>query len=192
VVGDFRYIEFDVFLRRQVQSLSYSDLGNMSVPVPKAPVLDLNNTVGAMEIGVLVSTFLFGVISCQGAPLNFFSLFLVLTRSILFSMGVLSQISKGCLSFKATCKPFDLVLTIFVHVDMTGCSNMVGWRISRVIVLETNTSYRLMELGHTISVSHSLYTITVIDQDSPFKLLSAPKSLDTSILFSAFIGTRFS
>jgi hypothetical protein len=45
-----------------------------------------------------------------------------------------------------------------------------------------------MELGHTISVSHSLYTITVIDQDSPFKLLSAPKSLDTSILFSAFIG----
>lgn len=39
---------------------------NMStVPFTVVPVIDLNNTVGALEIGVQVSTFLFGILSCQ-------------------------------------------------------------------------------------------------------------------------------
>jgi hypothetical protein len=50
-------------------------------------------------------------------------------------------------------------------------------------------AYRFLELGHTISVSHSIYIITVVDSDNPLKFISVPKSLDVGILFSAFIGT---
>lgn len=97
-------------------------------------ILDLNDTVGAMEIGVLVSAFLFGVISCQTW---------VYYRKFPTDPIILKL----------------LVATIW-----------------------------LLELGHTIAVSHSLYTITVLDLDDPLKFASAPKSLDASILFSAFIG----
>jgi hypothetical protein len=35
-------------------------------PLQRFPVIDLNNTVGAIEIGVTISNVLFGLISCQG------------------------------------------------------------------------------------------------------------------------------
>ena len=36
-----------------------------AVPFAVVPIIDLNGTVGAVEIGVQISTFLFGVVSCQ-------------------------------------------------------------------------------------------------------------------------------
>jgi len=98
------------------------------------PRIDLNNTVGALEIGVLVSTCLFGVTSCQ--------------------------VWFYCRKFPRD----DIVLKLMVAVI---------W---------------VLELCHTIAVSHSLYTMTIIDVDNPLKFISPPKSLDASILFSAFIG----
>jgi len=105
-----------------------------AAPVPEELLFNLNNTVGAIEIGVLISTFLFGVISCQ-------------------TWVYYRRFPKDAPVLKL------LVATIW-----------------------------LLELGHTIAVTNSLYTITVLDFDDPLKFASPPKSLDASILFSAFIG----
>ncbi|KIM82189.1 hypothetical protein PILCRDRAFT_820556 [Piloderma croceum F 1598] len=105
-----------------------------TVPFTVVPVIDLNNTVGALEIGVQISTFLFGILSCQ--------------------------------------------TWIYYHRFPKDSI------ISKLLV----ALIWFLELGHTISVSHSIYIITVVDSDNPLKFISVPKSLDVGILFSAFIG----
>ncbi|KAJ7460201.1 hypothetical protein FB451DRAFT_1270616 [Mycena latifolia] len=45
-----------------------------------------------------------------------------------------------------------------------------------------------LDVGHTIALCHTLYTITVIQYGQPEKLIIPPLSLDTAILLSGFIG----
>jgi len=98
------------------------------------PIVNLNYTVGAIEVGVLVSMFLFGVVSCQTW---------VYYRRF----------------------PTDAVLLKLLVATI--------W---------------FLELGHTIAITHYLYTMTVLEFGNVFALVSPPKSLGSSILFSAFIG----
>ncbi|KAJ7443569.1 hypothetical protein FB451DRAFT_1240363 [Mycena latifolia] len=46
----------------------------------------------------------------------------------------------------------------------------------------------VLDLGHTIALCHTLYTITVTQYGQLEKLIIPPLSLDTSILISGFIG----
>ncbi|KAJ7018610.1 hypothetical protein C8F04DRAFT_1404840 [Mycena alexandri] len=46
----------------------------------------------------------------------------------------------------------------------------------------------VLDLGHSIAISHTLYTITVTQFGQVESLLTPPLSLDTSILLSGFIG----
>lgn len=52
----------------------------------------------------------------------------------------------------------------------------------------TESAHRFLELGHTITAAHALYTVTILDADNPLKFIALPKSLDAGIIFSAFIG----
>ncbi|KAJ7494005.1 hypothetical protein FB451DRAFT_1215834 [Mycena latifolia] len=46
----------------------------------------------------------------------------------------------------------------------------------------------VLDVGHTIALCHTLYTITVTQYGQPEKLIIPPLSLDTAILLSGFIG----
>jgi hypothetical protein len=94
----------------------------------------LNITLGAFEVGVLISVFLFGIVTCQSY---------VYYRKF----------------------PLD------------------AWILRLLVAI-----IWILELGHTLSITHSLYTITVTDFGNPIRLLKPPYSLNLSILCSAFIG----
>jgi hypothetical protein len=57
----------DISIRAIVSQAEHPSTSHSMSTVPFAvvPVIDLNNTVGALEIGVQISTFLFGILSCQ-------------------------------------------------------------------------------------------------------------------------------
>jgi len=97
-------------------------------------LFDINITLGAFEVGVLTSVFLFGIVTCQ---------------------------------------------TYVYYRKFPGDT----WKLKLLVA-----SIWILELGHTVSISHSLYTITVTDFGNPINLLKPPHSLNISILCSAFIG----
>ena len=47
---------------------------------------------------------------------------------------------------------------------------------------------RLCELGHSLTVSHAVYTVTVTQYGRPQELVRTPNSLNAAILFSGFVG----
>ncbi|KAJ7166133.1 hypothetical protein C8R46DRAFT_294649 [Mycena filopes] len=102
--------------------------------VPAALSFNLNTTLGALEVGIVVALFLSGMVTAQA------------------------------LSYSRRSRSDSRVLKCVVGL----C-----W---------------LLDLGHSIAICHTLYTITVTQYAQPEALLIPPLSLDTSILLSGFIG----
>ncbi|KAF9055751.1 hypothetical protein BJ165DRAFT_442831 [Panaeolus papilionaceus] len=97
-------------------------------------VFDANATLGAIQIGVMISLFLFGLVTAQ------------------------------------------------VYIYMNKFPND-PWILKCLVPIVW-----FLELGHTISVCHALYIITVTQYGRPQLLVVPPVSLDAAILFSGFIG----
>ncbi|KAJ7480820.1 hypothetical protein FB451DRAFT_1556325 [Mycena latifolia] len=94
---------------------------------------DINGTIGALEIGVLVSFVLFGVETPQ-AYINY------------------GRFPSDSLKLKI------LVASMWI-----------------------------LEMGHVISIGHSIYIVSVSDYGHPERLLRAPDSMAVALLFSGFI-----
>ncbi|KAJ6595174.1 hypothetical protein DFH09DRAFT_1357887 [Mycena vulgaris] len=95
---------------------------------------DLGNTVGALEISILVALFLSGILTVQ----------------------------------------------VWLYFQRF-------WRDPWGLKLLVGVSWSL-DLGHTIAICHTLYTITVLQYGQPQLLIIPPLSLDTAILISGFVG----
>ena len=48
---------------------------------------------------------------------------------------------------------------------------------------------RLCELGHSLVVSHAVYTMTITQYGRPQELVRTPNSLNSSIIFSGLVAS---
>ncbi|KAJ7640802.1 hypothetical protein DFH06DRAFT_1097928 [Mycena polygramma] len=107
---------------------------SMDPPPSLEPIPSFNNTLGALQIGVLVSYLLFGVTTSQA--------YFYYTRF----------------------PEDDRKIKIFAAFI---------W---------------ICELAHAICIGHALYTVTILDFGQPERLVRAPKSMSTAILFSGIVS----
>ncbi|KAF7360504.1 hypothetical protein MVEN_00781200 [Mycena venus] len=117
--------------------------------MPPVPSFDPNATLGALQIGVLVSYALFGVTTTQA--------YIYYTR------------------FPEDSPKIKAMVAFIWFAQKSG---------PRVFLI----NYRICELAHAICIGHTLYVSTISDFGHPERLVRAPESLSTAILFSGVVG----
>ncbi|KAJ7181904.1 hypothetical protein C8R46DRAFT_1313546 [Mycena filopes] len=120
---------------------------------PAALSFDLNTTLGALEVGIVVALFLSGMVTAQA------------------------------LAYSRRCRSDSRVLKCVVSRFILDALRIFTWLMFNQVGL-----CWALDLGHSIAICHTLYTITVTQYAQPEALLIPPLSLDTSILLSGFIG----
>ncbi|KAJ7935909.1 hypothetical protein B0H13DRAFT_2462923 [Mycena leptocephala] len=112
---------------------------------------DTNGTIGALEIGVLVSCALFGIETTQAYMYH-------------------GRFPSDSLKLKI------LVASI--------------WQVPTFTIFLPRSEFhsrRILEMGHVISIGHSIYTVSVSDYGHPERLLLAPNSMAVALVFSGII-----
>lgn len=133
----------------------------------------LNLTIGALEIGVFISTFLFGVITVQ-AHIYF------------------RRFPNDGLVIKTLVRLPSCFLCILTHKNAIQVGTV--WYAGEVSCFIRSHNHarvvRLLELGHNICVSHGLFTMTLSQYASPSP--GSDRALDPSfsiaVLFSGCIA----
>ncbi|KAF5385563.1 hypothetical protein D9757_006797 [Collybiopsis confluens] len=123
------------------------------------PPFNIDTSLGAFEIGTIVAAFLFGITTLQ----------VYLYFEQYPNDGKILKLMVRLLSFEH-----------FFAANIHNLNMLWWWR--QVM------SIWLLELGHTITISHSLYVMTITWYGQPQLLVVPPITLDISILFNALVG----
>jgi hypothetical protein len=134
------------------------------------PAFSVEDTLGALSIGALVSLFLFGAITLQ------VYMYLIHFRNDNRNLKML--VSATYLQRRFTRWVLYILIESFLGgLCMVSC---FGRKSSQCIVL--NAWIRTCELAHSIAVAHLLYYVTISRYGDLTVLLHPPKSLGVAVL----------
>ena len=126
-----------------------------TIPIPPVIIeVDLNNTIGAIEIGSLFGVFLFGIVTLQ--TFNYYDNYkedgwgnktLVCQLKHLFCSALLTIFE---------------VASIWYHPHPLPCSSLIFF------------GSRFLEIGHTLGINYELYRATILLYGQPWELVRFP------------------